>query len=246
MQVSLHADAAAHTVLNCVTTTLPSGTVNRGALYHSMRAVEGFKLMGFYYNYVFCTFEDLQQSSLEMQAGLRFAPLCSVELARHTYCVPYPQPDDSDMEPSNTLHVTHLPQSYAKEELVSIGLGFPGYIIARFWTLTGGLSFEGIKFFPKYCYFTFRDIQSATSARKILREETNLVVSFAKVRRHGLVEPTTDETPYSKCMPFGEAPENANAVLTDGPRDSEPEVLPENVQVDDLMEWLASHCKNLE
>ncbi|KAJ3096437.1 Serine/threonine-protein kinase smg1 [Phlyctochytrium planicorne] len=154
-------------------------TVDRGALYHRLRRMEGFKLAGFYHNYVFATFFDVPSATSAVQACTRLPGVVSAEFARQTYFVPYPQPDDADVEASASLHVTHLPQNYARSELVSVGLGFPG--------------FESIKFFQKYCYLTFQDEASAKHAREILREETNLVVTYARVKRHFQPQKSADE-----------------------------------------------------
>ncbi|KAI8852505.1 hypothetical protein BC829DRAFT_414483 [Chytridium lagenaria] len=62
-----------------------------------------------------------------LQQAVNYAGVASVEFARQTYFVPYPQPLDADVPPSETLHVTHLPQNYVRAELVSIGIGFHGY-----------------------------------------------------------------------------------------------------------------------
>ncbi|KAJ3032047.1 UNVERIFIED_CONTAM: hypothetical protein HDU68_008080 [Siphonaria sp. JEL0065] len=67
------------------------------------------------------------------------------------------------MSPS-VIHITHLPPNYTKEE-----------VLVMCQDLTGSIQFYG-----KYCYATFENHASATNARRDLRIQTNLVVTFAK------------------------------------------------------------------
>ncbi|KAJ3210293.1 hypothetical protein HDU82_008443, partial [Entophlyctis luteolus] len=88
--------------------------------------------------------------------------------------VPYPQPDDSaenalaKITPNVpcSLHITHLPPNYTREEILFICQDLAGY--------------QQIQYYGKYCYATYATYNHGYAARNTLRDTTNLVVTFAK------------------------------------------------------------------
>ncbi|KAI9209463.1 uncharacterized protein BJ171DRAFT_118026 [Polychytrium aggregatum] len=118
-------------------------------------------------------------------------------MAKQNYEVPYPQPDDDPIT-CCTLHITHLPTNYSKEEMTKIFKVFSGFL--------------SVHFYGKYGYAYFDEDSNAAAARNILRAQTNLVVSFAK----NAVKPAVDaadhsddllaKTAVSTIAPFSVAP----------------------------------------
>ncbi|KAJ3416193.1 hypothetical protein HDV05_002838 [Chytridiales sp. JEL 0842] len=139
---------------------VPTGKTNRGILYGEARKLDGFKLIVF--NTQYHAFHATKACS-------EIYGVVSAEVARQSYVVPYPQPEDCYIEQSKTLHVTHLPPNYTQEEMIRVFQLFEG--------------FDSAQFFPKYSYVKFTESELALKARTYLRTETNLVVTFAKVKK---------------------------------------------------------------
>ncbi|KAI8803536.1 hypothetical protein BJ742DRAFT_496921 [Cladochytrium replicatum] len=138
---------------------------DRGELYAHFRTFPGFELIGFYDTFCFVRFADRHFAALGVAQSAPFGCV-TYEAAKLNYEVPYPQPQDDHLPASTTLHVTHLPPNYAKEELQKIFRVFPGFL--------------HIELHGKYGYAYFLDEISSSKARLVLRAQTNLVVSFAK------------------------------------------------------------------
>ncbi|KAJ3281180.1 hypothetical protein HDU79_011034 [Rhizoclosmatium sp. JEL0117] len=142
--------------------------IHRGNLFVLLRRLGGFSLIGFYAGFVFAVFRSDDDAALAAAVVGAVPGVLSVDCAKQTYSVPYPQPDDAEEAGLNpcVIHITHLPPNYAKEELLVMCQDL--------------LGFKSVQFYGKYCYATFATHNDATAARFILRKQTNLVVTFAK------------------------------------------------------------------
>ncbi|KAI8809451.1 hypothetical protein BJ742DRAFT_238224 [Cladochytrium replicatum] len=143
---------------------------DRGELYIHFRKFPGFELIGFYDTFCFVRFADRHFAAIGVAQSAPFGCV-TYEAAKLNYEVPYPQPQDDHLPPSTTLHVTHLPPNYTKDELQKIFGVFPG--------------FAHVELHGKYGYAYFVDDTSSSKARVVLRAQTNLVVSFAKNSTRG-------------------------------------------------------------
>ncbi|KAJ3391304.1 hypothetical protein HDU84_006220 [Entophlyctis sp. JEL0112] len=112
------------------------------------------------------------------------ASLCAKQCFSPLTCaisdnVPYPQPDDSaenalaKITPNVpcSLHITHLPPNYTREEILFICQDLAG---------DNGHRYQQIQYYGKYCYATYATYNHGYAARNTLRDTTNLVVTFAK------------------------------------------------------------------
>ncbi|KAI8845871.1 hypothetical protein BJ741DRAFT_586009 [Chytriomyces cf. hyalinus JEL632] len=139
--------------------------IHRGNLFALIRRLPAFKRIGFY-AFVFAVF-DSHSAAANAASLLAAVPgISTVEYAKNTYHVPYPQPPDTDSPSTNVIHLTHLPPNYTRDELFVLCSDFDG--------------FQSIQFYGKYCYARFVTHQCAYLAWSSLRQETNLVVTFAK------------------------------------------------------------------
>ncbi|KAJ3403433.1 hypothetical protein HDU80_004184 [Chytriomyces hyalinus] len=139
--------------------------IHRGNLFALIRRLPAFKRIGFY-AFVFAVF-DSHSAAANAASLLAAVPgISTVEYAKNTYHVPYPQPRDTDSPSTNVIHLTHLPPNYTRDELFVLCSDFDG--------------FQSIQFYGKYCYARFVTHQCAYLAWSSLRQETNLVVTFAK------------------------------------------------------------------
>ncbi|KAJ1552880.1 hypothetical protein HK405_009712 [Cladochytrium tenue] len=147
------------------------GSVDRGKLYSLLRKHAGFRVIGLYNNFVFAAFVS-HAHAVECLKWCRTLPTgIASELAKQSYTVPYPQPED---DPANlgivdTIHLTHLPPNYTQDEMRSMCCWLDG--------------FESMQFHGKYLYVRFAHASQAAEAREILRQETNLVVTFSHAKR---------------------------------------------------------------
>ncbi|KAJ1553214.1 hypothetical protein HK405_008601, partial [Cladochytrium tenue] len=146
-------------------------SVDRGKLYCLLRKHAGFRVVGLYNNFVFAAFVAHAHAADCLRWCRTLPHGISSELAKQSYAVPYPQPED---DPANlgivdTIHLTHLPPNYTQEEMTSMCAWLDG--------------FESIQFHGKYLYVKFRSADQAALAREILRRETNLVVTFSHAKR---------------------------------------------------------------
>ncbi|KAJ3234259.1 hypothetical protein HDU81_001544 [Chytriomyces hyalinus] len=139
--------------------------IHRGNLFALIRRLPAFKRIGFY-AFVFAVFESHSAAANAASLLAAVPGISTVEYAKNTYHVPYPQPRDTESPSTNVIHLTHLPPNYTRDELFVLCSDFDG--------------FQSIQFYGKYCYARFVTHQCAYLAWASLRQETNLVVTFAK------------------------------------------------------------------
>ncbi|KAJ3326062.1 hypothetical protein HDU76_013053 [Blyttiomyces sp. JEL0837] len=189
--------------MNTIHISFKQGSIDRGALYHLMRQLPGFKMMAFYNNYVFTVFQTFQNASNALNICTQIPDITSVEFAKQNYELPYPQPDDQELylQDVNVLHLTHLPPNYSNQEIVSICKGFPGY--------------EHVQFCGKYCYASYRTHTQASQVHMILRTETNLVVTFSRNKKRisplVVIGPSTANIPATTTITTPTTPTIATA-----------------------------------
>ncbi|KAJ3191065.1 proteasome core particle subunit beta 2 [Irineochytrium annulatum] len=177
-----------------------TGVVDRSAIYQVARGCSDFKLIGFYTNFVFVVFNSQLAAETALPLLAKTPYITSCEYSRHAYSVPYPQPMDEDIVPSNVLHITHLPSNFAAREIQTVGNIFKGYAFADGNPVDFSRSYESAQSYSKYCYIHFSGTDFACAARRALRAETNLVVvTFARiVKRNGTIQPqSTPERTFS-------------------------------------------------
>ncbi|TPX69619.1 hypothetical protein SpCBS45565_g02335 [Spizellomyces sp. 'palustris'] len=140
------------------------GMTDRGELYLYFRNYLGFELFAFYDHYCFVRFVDPESARRALSIP---APqgVITLEPAQKNYKVPYPQPEEESSR-CKVIHVTHLPTNYSKEEMCKVFRSFPGFL--------------KVEFHGKYGYVFFETDQAASKCWRRLRQETNLVVSYAK------------------------------------------------------------------
>ncbi|KAI8824362.1 uncharacterized protein EV422DRAFT_318034 [Fimicolochytrium jonesii] len=140
------------------------GVTDRGQLYLHFRTYAGFEMFAFYDHYCFVRFAS---TDFAREALMRRVPvgIITLEPAQKNYRVPYPQPEE-ETAPSKAIHVTHLPTNYSKDEMCKVFRAFPGFL--------------SMQFHGKYAYVFYESGMAASKCWITLRQETNLVVSYAK------------------------------------------------------------------
>ncbi|KAJ1560598.1 hypothetical protein HK096_007972 [Nowakowskiella sp. JEL0078] len=162
------------------------GMTDRGKLYAFFRKLKGFRLVGFYDSYCFVRFDNKHFAS-EALANPPFGSV-TLEPAKISYSVPYPQPKDGQLVSCRALHITHLPPNSFKDEVESMFSVFEGL--------------SSIQLHGKYGYAHFKTELQAMQARMILRAETNLVISFAKNAPRPVPSPDIENVRFENTLPI--------------------------------------------
>ncbi|KAJ1558821.1 hypothetical protein HK096_003002 [Nowakowskiella sp. JEL0078] len=172
-------------ITNTIHVSFRPGMTDRGKLYVYFRKLKGFRLIGFYDTYCFVRFENKHYAS----AALSNPPFGSITLepAKISYKVPYPQPQDNQVVSCMVLHITHLPPNSYKDEVESMFGVFEGL--------------TSIQLHGKYGYAHFKTEMQAMQARTVLRAETNLVISFAKNSSRPIPTFENEKMKFEKGLP---------------------------------------------
>lgn len=99
---------------------------DRGTIYAFFRQVPGFELIGFYEIYCFIRFSNVVYATRAIEFLQPPFGCHAYQPAKCSYIVPYPQPADHTLRPSQFLHLTHLPPNFTIREMINIMSIFPG------------------------------------------------------------------------------------------------------------------------
>ncbi len=88
--------------------------IDRADVFLYCRQWHGFELLAFYDKFCFVRFHTPQSATAALLGPKREG--MTLEAAKHTYELPYPQPEEPFIFCS-VLHVTHLPANYTRIEM---------------------------------------------------------------------------------------------------------------------------------